>query len=99
VLGLGARKATIAVRGCGTDVAYSKENQEIFEQVEQRRAIVGEFPIGTFPAPQIFPIRNRNVAGKACTVVVVENAQYSGSLITACMATEFGRGVFGAPAA
>ena len=88
---------TIGVLGCGIDVVYPKENKKIFEQIEQRGAIVSEFPIGTFPAPQNFPIRNRIIAGMALGVVVVEGAQYSGSLITARLAMEFGREVFGVP--
>ena len=51
--------------------------------------------MGTFPAPQNFPIRNRMIAGMALGVVVVEGAQYSGSLITARLAMEFGREVTG----
>jgi DNA processing protein len=89
--------ATVAVLGCGVDVVYPKENKKIFEEIRQRGAIVSEFPMGTFPAPQNFPIRNRILAGMALGVVVVEGAQYSGSLITARLAMEFGREVFGVP--
>src|SRR5271167_1215382 len=53
-----AAGATIGVLGCGIDVVYPKENKKIFEQIEQRGAIISEFPMGTFPAPQNFPIRN-----------------------------------------
>ena len=42
-------------------------------------------------------MRNRIVAGMPLGVVVIEGAQYSGSLITARLATEFGREVFGVP--
>jgi DNA processing protein len=89
--------ATIGVLGCGIDVVYPKENKKIFAEMEERGAIISEFPMGTFPAPQNFPIRNRIIAGMALGVVVVEGAQYSGSLITARLAMEFGREVFGVP--
>jgi DNA processing protein len=89
--------ATIGVLGCGIDVVYPKENKKIFADMEARGAIISEFPMGTFPAPQNFPIRNRIIAGMSLGVVVVEGAQYSGSLITARLAMEFGREVFGVP--
>jgi len=92
-----ASGATIGVLGCGIDVVYPKENKKIFAEIEKRGVIVSEFPMGTFPAPQNFPIRNRILAGMALGVVVVEGAQYSGSLITARLAMEFGREVFGVP--
>lgn len=88
---------TIGILGCGADVVYPKENKKIFEEIRERGALVSEFPLGTFPAPQNFPIRNRIIAGMALGVVVVEAAQYSGSLITARLAMEFGREVFGVP--
>jgi DNA processing protein len=78
-------------------VVYPKENKKIFEETKHQGAIVSEFPLGTFPAPQNFPIRNRIIAGVGLGVVVVEGAQYSGSLITARLAMEFGREVFGVP--
>jgi DNA processing protein len=74
---------------------YPKENKKLYEQVLERGAIISEFPPGTHPAPENFPIRNRIVAGMPLGVVVVEGAQYSGSLITARLAMEFGREVFG----
>lgn len=91
------RGATLGVLGCGVDVVYPKENKKLFAEVEQRGAVLTEFPIGTFPAPQNFPIRNRVIAGMALGVVVVEGAQYSGSLITARLGMEFGREVYGVP--
>jgi DNA processing protein len=89
--------ATIGVLGCGVDVIYPKENKKIFAEMEQRGAIVSEFPLGTFPGPQNFPIRNRVISGISVGVVVVEGAQYSGSLIAARLAMEFGREVFAVP--
>jgi DNA processing protein len=89
--------ATIGVMGCGIDVVYPKENKKIYEQIEQKGLLISEFPMGTFAAPQNFPIRNRIIAGMALGVVVVEGAQYSGSSITARLAMEFGREVYGVP--
>lgn len=95
---LGANSGgTVGVLGCGIDVIYPKENRKIFAEIEERGAIISEFPMGTYPAPQNFPVRNRIIAGMARGVVVVEGAQYSGSLITARLAMECGREVFAVP--
>jgi DNA processing protein len=53
--------------------------------------------MGSHPAPENFPVRNRIIAGMPLGVVIVEGKQYSGSLITARLAMEFGREVFGVP--
>jgi DNA processing protein len=59
--------------------------------------LISEFPLRTHPAPENFPVRNRIAAGMPLGVVVIEGAQYSGSLITTRLAMEFGREVFGVP--
>ena len=87
----------IGILGTGIDVCYPKENKKLYEKVLERGAILSEFPLGTYPAPENFPMRNRIVAGMPLGIVVVEGAQYSGSLITARLAMEFGREVFGVP--
>jgi DNA processing protein len=81
--------ATIGVLGCGIEVVYPKENKKIFAEMERR----DHFRIcnGQLSGPQNFPIRNRIVSGMSLGVVVVEGVQYSGSLITARLALEFGR--------
>src|ERR1700722_11964547 len=87
----------VGVLGTGVDVCYPKENRKLYEKVLERGAIISEFPLWTHRAPENFPIRNRIVAGMPVGVVVVEGAQYSGSLITARLAMEFGREVFAVP--
>jgi DNA processing protein len=94
---LDAQGRAIGVLGTGIDVCYPKENKKLYERVLERGAIISEFPLRTHPAPENFPVRNRIVAGLPLGVVVVEGAQYSGSLITARLAMEFGREVFGVP--
>jgi DNA processing protein len=89
--------AAVGVLGTGVDVIYPKENRKLFAEVEKRGALISEFPLGTHPAPENFPVRNRIVAGMSLGVVVVQGAQYSGSLITARLAMEFGREVYGVP--
>lgn len=92
-----SRGSTVGVLGCGIDVVYPKENRKLFAEVERRGAIISEFALGAYPSPDNFPVRNRIVAGMALGVMVVQGAQYSGSLITSRLAMEFGREVFGVP--
>jgi len=89
---------TVAVWGTGTDVIYPKENKALAERiVAQGGAIVSEYPLGTFPAPQNFPIRNRILSGMSVGVLVVEAAEYSGTRITARCALEQSRDVYAVP--
>ncbi len=95
---LEAGGATVAVWGTGIDVIYPKENKKLAEQiVAQGGAIVSEFPLGTFPAPQNFPIRNRTLSGMCIGVLVVEAGEYSGTRITARCALDQGRDVYAVP--
>ena len=93
-----ARGRTVAVFGTGVDVVYPKENSRLADQIlSLGGALVSEFPLGTFAAPQNFPIRNRIISGLSFAVLVVEAAEYSGTRITARCALEQGRDVYAVP--
>ncbi len=85
---------TVAVWGTGIDVIYPKENKKLAEQILLAGGcILSEFPTGTFPAPQNFPLRNRVLSGMSVGVLVVEAAEHSGTRITARCAMEQNRDV------
>jgi DNA processing protein len=88
---------TVAVLGCGVDIVYPAENRKLAGQIVDCGLLLSEFPMGSPPYPQNFPVRNRIIAGTAAGVLVVEGAQYSGSSITAKLAMEQGREVFAVP--
>jgi len=95
---LAAGKPTVAVWGTGADVIYPKENKKLAEDIlATGGAIVSELPLGTFPAPQNFPRRNRILSGVSVGVLVVEASENSGTRVTARCAADQGRDVFAVP--
>jgi DNA processing protein len=95
---LKARGKTVAVFGTGVDVIYPRENKKIAEGIlECGGALISEFPLGAFAAPQNFPIRNRIISGLSLGVLVVEAGEYSGTRITARCALEQSRELFAVP--
>ena len=88
---------SVAVLGCGTDVRYPPGNQRLFELLEERGALVSEYPPGTPPRRYHFPARNRIISGLSDVIVVVEARKRSGTLITAGYAAEQGREVYAIP--
>ncbi len=93
-----AKARTVAVFGTGVDVIYPRENRKIADGIlECNGALVSEFPLNTFAAPQNFPIRNRIISGLSLGVLVVEAGEYSGTRITARCALEQSRELFAVP--
>jgi DNA processing protein len=95
---LAANGKTVAVWGTGVDVIYPKENKSLAENIlSSGGAIISEYQLGTFPAPQNFPKRNRILSGMSVGVLVVEAGENSGTRVTARCALEQDRDVYAVP--
>jgi DNA processing protein len=88
---------TIAVLGCGVDIAYPPENKGLMDEIIRHGAVISEYIPGTEPSQFNFPARNRIISGLSRGVVIVEAGERSGSLITTDFALEQGRDVFAVP--
>ena len=92
-----AATGTIAVLAGGHEKIYPAEHTDLLEQILGEGAAVSEMPLAWEPRARDFPRRNRLISGLSAGVIIVEAARRSGSLITARLAGEQGREVFGVP--
>jgi DNA processing protein len=88
---------TMAVLGCGADVAYPAANRSLWRRVAETGLVLSELPPGSGAWRWSFPARNRIMAALAGMTVVVEAAERSGSLITADLAADLGRDLGAVP--
>ncbi len=95
---LAAKGRTIAVVGSGLARLYPPENLALAEKIaDGNGAVISEFPLHKAPDKQTFPIRNRIVAAWGQAVLVTECPAWSGTLITANLASEYGKPIFAVP--
>ena len=88
---------TVAVLGCGVDVAYPRGSRKLASDIAAHGAVVSEFPMGAEPRAWHFPVRNRVIASLSQGTIVVQAKVKSGSLITAHLALDLGREVWAVP--
>lgn len=88
---------TCGVLGCGVDICYPKENQDIYDLALVSGGIISEYPPKTAPIPRLFPARNRIISGLSDAILVIEARERSGTLITVNMALEQGKDVYSLP--
>lgn len=89
--------STLAVLGCGVDLIYPPDNQNLYHTIKQKGGIISEFVLGQKGDRYTFPMRNRIISGVSQAVIVIETDEHGGSMITARMAGEQGRHIFAVP--
>ncbi|SHE27158.1 DNA processing protein [Marinitoga hydrogenitolerans DSM 16785] len=89
---------TIAVLGSGIDKPYPVSNTTLYNDIlKNNGCIISEYAPGTPAQPFRFPERNRIIVGLSNSIIVIEAAKKSGSLITARLAIESGIDVYAVP--
>ena len=89
---------TIALLGCGADVIYPPENEELYHRIlDGGGAVVSEYLPGMPPLRAHFPARNRIISGLSQGVLIVEGKEKSGAMITVNAALDQNRDVFAVP--
>lgn len=86
-----------AVLGCGADICYPASNLELYRRIQEKGGIISPFPPGTPPRKNLFPYRNKIVAGLSDSILVIEAREKSGTWITVDMALEQGKDVYAVP--
>ncbi len=94
---LAAGGDTISVSACGLDQPYPEKNVAMANAISQRGLRLSEYPPGTRPERQRFPVRNRILSALCQGTVMVEAGLHSGAMITAADALEQGKDVFTLP--
>ena len=88
---------TVGVLGHGLDRIYPSSNKALARQMVENGGVLTEFPSGTIPERNNFPMRNRIVAGMSDVTVVIESNASGGALLTAHMASGYNREVAAYP--
>ncbi len=89
---------TVAVLGHGLGMIFPTKHAKLANEiVESGGLLLSEFPLDISPGKYTFPARNRIIAGLSLGTVVIEAPEGSGAIITADLATEYGRDVFAVP--
>ncbi|MBQ0074900.1 MAG: DNA-processing protein DprA [Prevotella sp.] len=89
---------TVGVVAHGQDMIYPYIHRtEANKMVTGNGSVITEYFHGTRPEARNFLQRNRIIAGLSDATIVVESASHGGGLVTARIASDYGREVFAVP--
>lgn len=95
---LDAGCATVAVLGCGVDIAYPPQHALFMRNIlDHGGTVMSEYPPGTVAERDYFVRRNRIISGLCRATLVVEADMISGAMHTARFADAQGRALFAIP--
>lgn len=87
----------ISVIAGGFDNVYPQTNLSLMQRVVENGLVISEQPPSVKPAPYMFPIRNRIIAGLSNGALIVSGRKKSGTRHTAEYAVEYGKDLFTVP--
>jgi DNA processing protein len=89
--------STVGVLGHGLNKIYPASHRKDATLMCENGGLLTEYSSNTKLSPELFPMRNRIVAGLADALIVIEAAEKGGALITAEFAFGYNRDVFALP--
>jgi len=94
---LNEKLETVACLAHGLDRIYPPLHRPVAQEMIVHGGLVTEFISGTQPDRELFPMRNRVIAGLSDCTIVLESDVKGGSILTAYIAESYGRNVFALP--
>ncbi len=88
---------TVGVLGTAIDIIYPSSSTNLYHEIQEKGALISEYPPGMTSTKWRFPRRNRIVSGMSQAVFVVQAPERSGTLITVNMAISQGKDVYVVP--
>lgn len=89
--------STLGILAHGLDQIYPKAHKSTSNEMLEKGGLITEMPLFAPLHPDLFPRRNRIIAGMSDAVVVVESKLIGGSMSTAQIARSYDREVFAFP--
>lgn len=89
--------STVGVLAHGLDQMYPKAHLQTAIDMQKEGGILTEMPLFSVLHPDLFPRRNRLIAGMSDAVLVIESKRIGGSMSTAQIARSYDRDVFAFP--
>jgi len=88
---------TLGIVAHGLGKVYPPQHQSVARSMMDQGGLLSEYPSGTLPDRERFPMRNRIIAGLCDALIVIETQRKGGSMISAKMANDYNKDVFAVP--